>query len=64
MVTITPCRIRPCARDDRVDHSEGFGDAVTADLQFFNEENKSRLQHRHAIVAQNLFSFLIEFGVV
>ena len=63
MVTKTPCRICPDAKDDPAAHSERFGDAVTADLQSFNEENESRLQHRRAVVAQDLFSFLIGSGV-
>ena len=55
-----PCKNRLDARGDRINRSQNCGDATTADLTAFcNEENESRLQHRYAVVVP---AFLILIG--
>ena len=49
--TRTPCKNRPDARGDRVQHAQNYGDATTTDHKVLNEENESRLHHRCAVVS-------------
>ena len=45
--------------EETVTYTEKMGDAVTADhKKVLNEENESRLQHRHAHVVQGLLFLL------
>ena len=58
--TRAPYRNRPEARGDRVHHPQKLGDAIAVDHKVLNEENKSRLQHRCAVVVQDLYSYGIQ----
>ena len=53
-VTRATCRNCPKARGDRIHHPQKFGDAKTADHKIVDEENESRLQHRLAVVLQDI----------
>ena len=51
----------PEARGDCVHHPQKFRDATKADYKVLNEENESSLQqHRHAVVALDLYSYWIQ----
>ena len=57
--TGAPCRNRPEAGGCCTRHPPKFSNARTADHQFLNEERESRLHHRYAVLAQDLYSHLI-----
>ena len=44
----------PDDRADRVKIAERFGDMITADHKVLIEDHESRLQHRYAVVVQDL----------
>ena len=58
--TKPPCRNRPDARGDSSHLPQIFGAALSADQNVLNEENESRLQHRGAVVVQDLHSELVQ----
>ena len=59
-ITRATCRNSPEARGDRIHHRHKSGNAPTADHKIVDEENESRMQHRHAVVVQDIDSFWIQ----
>ena len=47
-ITRAPCRRNPESREDRIPEATQYGDARAGDHKVLNEENESRLHHRHA----------------
>ena len=45
---------------DRIHLPQICGDASAADQKVLSEETESRLQHRHAVVVQDLYSFWLQ----
>ena len=50
------CPHRPESQRYGDELTKMFGEVIAADLKVLSEDTESRLQHRHAVVVQNLFS--------